>query len=78
MGEIVATAEGILSGEMEPYRGAAHIWRLLAEEDYRGLEHLRVRAGLAGEWQDHSEHRGALEADIRDEARLLLERGSNE
>lgn len=73
----MATAERIVAGEIEPYHGAAHIWRLIAEEDYRGFEHFRVWAGLASEWQDHPEHRDALDVDIQDEARLLLERHSN-
>jgi hypothetical protein len=74
LAEILATARRIVDGEEAPYRGAAHIWRLVAEEDYRGFEDFRAWAGLAGEWEEHPEHRDDLDRDIRDEARLLLER----
>jgi hypothetical protein len=72
--EVLATARRIVACEVSPYRGAAHIWRLIAEQDYRGFEDLRIWAGLASEWQEHPEHRDALDADIRDEAQLLLDR----
>jgi hypothetical protein len=47
---------------------------LIAEEDYEGFEDRRVWSGLASEWQEHPEHREALDEQIRDEARILLER----
>ena len=74
LAEVLATARRIVDGDVAPYRGAAHIWRLIAEEDYRGFDDLRVWAGLAGELEEHPEHRDALDQDIRDEARVLLER----
>jgi hypothetical protein len=72
--EVPATAQRIVDSELPPDQGAAHIWRLIAEENYDGFEDLRVWSGLASEWQEHPEHREALEHDIRDEARILLER----
>ena len=74
LSRVLATAQEIVRAEITPYQGAARIWRLIAEADYRGFEDLRVWAGLASEWQDHPEHRDALDEDIRDEARLLLAR----
>lgn len=72
--EILSTARQIVDADVSPYKGAAHIWRLAAEENYEGFDDLRVWAGLASEWQEHPQHRETLDANIRDEAQILLER----
>ena len=75
MQEALRVAEQIVRGDVEPYPGAAAIWGRMAEENGEYREELRVFVGLASEWQDHPEHRDALDGDIRDEARQLVERG---
>lgn len=72
--EILSIAQKIVGEEIEPYKGAAAIWGLLAEEGCGYPEELRTFVGLASEWQDQPDHRDAYEADIVDEARLVLER----
>ena len=72
--DLVNTAQRILAGEITPYRGAAHIWRVMAEANYEGYEDLRVWVGLASEWQEHPEDRELLDGDIRDAARDLVGR----
>ena len=72
--EVLATARRIVNAEVPAHEGALHIWRLIAEENYEGFEDLRIWSGLASEWQERPEHRDALEEDIVDEARLLVER----
>ncbi|MCP9492019.1 MAG: hypothetical protein MSC31_19410 [Solirubrobacteraceae bacterium MAG38_C4-C5] len=72
--EVLAIAEQIVRGDVEPYRGAAAIWARMAEEEGEYRDDLRVFVGLASEWQDHPHHRDALDGDIRDEARQLVER----
>jgi hypothetical protein len=72
--EVLETAQRIVDAEVSPHQGAARIWRLIAEENYEGFEDLRVWAGLASEWQEHPEHREALDQDIREEAQALLGR----
>lgn len=70
----ITIAQQILRGDVEPYQGAAAIWRQMAEDDAEYPAELRVFVGLASEWQDHPEHREALDNDIRDEARQLADR----
>lgn len=73
MDRAVEVARDILLEKIDPYRGAAAIWARMAEEDEEYPDSLRVFVGLASEWQDHPEHRDALEADIRDEARRIVD-----
>lgn len=72
MDDVLAVARDIAFDRVQPYRGAAAIWARMAEEDEGYPEMLRVFVGLASEWQEHPEYRLALEADIRQEARLLI------
>lgn len=72
--EILAIAQRIVRGEITPYKGAAAIWSILAEEGNEYPEELRVFVGLASEWEDQPDHRDAYGEDIREEAQLLLER----
>ena len=73
MDDVLAVADDIVLDRVEPYRGAAAIWARMAEEEADYPEALRVFVGLASEWQDHPEHRPALEADIREEAERVIE-----
>lgn len=72
--EVLTIAQQIVTNELPPNRGAAAIWRVLAEEDGEYPDELRVFVGLASEWQDNPDHRDAYAEDIRDEARSLIER----
>lgn len=72
--EVLTIAQRIVKNELPPYRGAAAIWRVLAEEEGGYPDELRVFVGLASEWQDNPKHRDAYAEDIRDEARALIER----
>lgn len=74
LNEALAVARRIVSDELPPDHGAARIWRLAAEADYHELEELRIFAGLASEWSEHPNHRDGLNADIREQAWLLLQR----
>jgi len=71
--EVVYTARRIVEGELQPYQGAAYVWMIMAEINYEGLDDLRGWVGLASEWQDSPQHREALEADILDKAKRLVE-----
>ena len=73
MDDVVVFARDIVVGKVDPYRGAAAIWARMAEDDEEYPQELRVFVGLASEWQDHPEHRAALDADIREEARRVIE-----
>lgn len=70
--DLLAIAGDIVAGSIEPYPGAAAIWRLLAEvgEDYP--DGLREFVGLASEWEDAPEHRETLEVDIVEHASAVL------
>jgi hypothetical protein len=72
--EALAIARRILDNEIDPYRGAAAIWARMAEREGGYAEPLAVFVGLASEWQDDPEHRSALEDDIREEARRLVDK----
>jgi len=69
-------AEKILAGEIPPFAGARRIWALYVDRDALP-DDIRVWVGLASEWEDQPAHREAYEADILDEARLMLERFAN-
>jgi hypothetical protein len=45
----------------------------MAEDDTEYPQELRVFVGLASQWKDRPEHRAALDADIREEARRVIE-----
>lgn len=75
--EAVAIARRIVDGDLEPYRGAAAIWARMAEGDGEYTEPLVAFVGLASEWQDDPQNRSALDDDIREEARRLIERTSS-
>jgi hypothetical protein len=70
--KVVEAASLVVAGEIEPYEGAARIWRLISEANYDGFEDLRVWAGLASEWREHPDHRQKLDRDIREEAARLV------
>ncbi len=76
--EAAGIAQEILAGEIPPALGAKRIWRLFAERIANTGDSyprdIRVWVGLASEWEDSPSHREAYEADILDEARLLVER----
>jgi hypothetical protein len=74
--DVRSVARDIVLDRVERYRGAAAIWARMAEEDEDYPEALRVFVGLASEWQDHPEHRAALDADIREEAQRVIESAS--
>ena len=61
--EIVAMANSIIQGEMDPYRGAKLLWEL-----HMTLEHVTKDlldfVGLASEWEDAPDHRDAIEREI--------------
>jgi hypothetical protein len=46
--------------------------RWLSDHEQVGIDELGVFIGLASEWQDSPEWRALLEADIIDEARLVV------
>lgn len=71
--EVLGVARQIVHNEVSPYKGAAAIWRVIAEEEGEYPRELRVFVGLASEWQDQPDYRDAYEQDIREEAQLLLE-----
>jgi hypothetical protein len=70
----VQVAERILAGTVRPYDGARQIWRWVSEHDQVGIQDLGSFIGLASEWDDSPQFRPSLEADIIDEARLVVER----
>jgi hypothetical protein len=72
--KVLTIAREIVREEVSPYKGAAAIWSVLAEEEGEYPEDFRVFVGLASEWQDQPDHREAYEKDILEEAQLLLER----
>jgi hypothetical protein len=68
----------IVSGEVEPERGARLLWRIANERgDFQEpmWSQLRVFVGLASELEDDPERRARYEADIKAEAQGLLDLG---
>ena len=66
-------AELIVSGEVNPYDGAAWIWfKAWDRVDREG--DLRIFIGLASEWDDHPDLRASIEEQIVDAAAELIRR----
>lgn len=64
-------ARDIVSGRIEPERGAHRIWWEIWE-DYRSLDMLTPFVGLASEYDDHPESRDVYTQDIIDYSNEFL------
>ncbi len=65
------TLERIASGETDPYLGAREIHRIWLAVGYPA--DLAIFVGLEDEYEDHPADRSAIEAEIVEAARLVLE-----
>ena len=63
------TVAGLADGSIEPRRGAGTLWSMW--HDLEDRFDLSGFIGLADEWDDHPDERGAIEADIVAYAREL-------
>lgn len=64
-------AKDIVSGRIEPEKGAHRIWWDIWE-DYRSLDMLTPFVGLASEYDDHPKHREEYTQDIIDYSNEFL------
>ena len=64
-------AHDVLSGSVKPYDGAKRIWGLYAKNP--NLPGLRPFVGLASEYEDDPQNRGAYENEISKACRSLIE-----
>ncbi len=69
-------AEGIVNGEVEPYRGAREIWKVAQKVGLERLTELHPFIYAAAEYEDRPEDRPFFQDAIKREASGLLDRQS--